>query len=78
MEIIVLSQNGCVPCSMVKKYLANEGVDFREINISEAPSAVEEFGIMSTPVTILMDEGEEVVRVKGFAPDDLEALAEQL
>lgn len=78
MELIVLSQNGCIPCKMVKQFLNSEEVDFIEYNISEEADKIEEFGIMSTPVTILMDEEGEVARVNGFSPDDLLTLAEQI
>ena len=77
MQIVVLSQNACNPCTEVKNFLTDEGVEFIEINISEKPNAVEEFNIMSTPVTILFDEGEEIVRVNGYKRMDLEALINQ-
>ena len=78
MELIVLSQTTCAPCKFVKNYLTNEEVEFTEININEHAEAVEKYGITSTPVTILMDGDEEIVRVHGFAPDQLEDLIEQL
>lgn len=78
MELFVLSQTTCAPCKILKNYLKNEEVEFTEININVEPEAVEKYGITSTPVTILMDGEEEIVRVHGFAPDQLEDLIEQL
>lgn len=78
MELIVLSQNGCAPCKIVKKFLNDEEIAFTEYNISNQPEKVSEYNIMSTPVTILMDEDEEIARINGFSPDDLLALAEQI
>lgn len=80
MKLVVVSQNGCNPCTMVKNFLNGEGVEFESVNISETPDAIEEYGVMSTPVTILIDEeeGEEVARVAGFNPPQLEVLIEQL
>lgn len=78
MEIKVISQNGCSPCQMVKAYLNNENVEYMDINISNDPKAVDKYGIMSTPVTILVDEDEEIARVNGFNTSELDALIEQL
>ena len=78
MKLVVVSQNGCNPCTMVKNFLANEDVDFEVVNLSETPEKQEDFGVMSTPVTILFDEDEEVSRVAGFKPDELEVLVSQL
>jgi hypothetical protein len=63
---------------MVKNLLEVNNVPFKEVNISEDESAVETYDIMSTPVTILLDEGEEVVRVNGYKVPDLHALIDQL
>lgn len=78
MKLVVFTQNGCRPCAMVKNFLQGNDVEFETVNVSENPEAIEEHGIMSTPVTILFDEDEEIGRVVGFNPEDLEVLAEQL
>lgn len=78
MEIVLLSQDNCGPCKMLKKYMDREGIEFREINISKEPEQADKYGIMSTPVTILEDEGEEVTRFNGFSPDKVEEFAEYL
>lgn len=78
MNIKVISQNGCNPCQMVKNYLTEEGVEFEEVNISNDHDAIDVYSVMSTPVTILFDEDEEIARVNGFRPDDLDVLISQL
>ena len=79
MNILVFTQNGCNPCTMVKNYLTDQEIEFKAINVSENPQSGEEYGIMGTPVSILVDEdGEEVTRVVGFNPDQLDILASQL
>lgn len=80
MKLVVVSQNGCTPCTMVKNFLNGEGVVFDEVNITTNPEAIEEYGVMSTPVTILIDEDddEEIARVAGFDPPQLEVLISQL
>lgn len=65
MEIIVISQNGCVPCQHVKHFLNSTEVEYTEVNISEDSSAIEKYGIMSTPVTILKEGDEEIKRASG-------------
>lgn len=78
MELIVISQHGCNPCRMVKNYLNSENVEYTEVNVTEDPSKIDEYNVMSTPVTILLENGEEVARVAGFKPDELETLITQL
>lgn len=79
MKLVVVSQNGCNPCTMVKNFLNGQEVEFESVNISETPEGIEQYGVMSTPVTILIDEdGEEVTRVSGFNPPQLEVLISQL
>lgn len=78
MKLTVISQNGCNPCTMVKNHLDSLDANYDVINVSEDKDAIEKFNIMSTPVTLVLDEGEEVARVSGFKPDDLEVLVDQL
>lgn len=78
MKLIVLSQTTCAPCKILKNYLNSEEVEFTEINIDIEPEAIEKYGITSTPVTVLMDDEEEIVRVHGFSPDQIDDLIEQL
>lgn len=78
MEILVLSQNDCNPCKMVKNFLNDNEVSYKETNVSDHPEFVDVYSIMSAPVTLLLDEGEEVVRVVGYKPAELMTLIEQL
>lgn len=78
MYIVVVSQNGCNPCQMVKNFIKNEDIEFTEVNISTDSDAIEKYGVMSTPVTILFDGDEEIARVVGYNPPDIETLISQL
>ena len=80
MKIVLISQQGCNPCTMVKNYLLDNDVEFEYVNITEFPEKVIDYNIMSTPVTILIDEDEdeEVARVAGFEPSHLDVLISQL
>jgi thioredoxin-related protein len=87
MELVVVSQNGCNPCNMVKNFLTNEKeVDFKVFNLTTdefvevdgIKFTADELGVMGTPVTILFDGDEEVARVVGFNPPELEVLVDQL
>lgn len=85
MKLVVVSQNGCNPCTMVKNFLTNEEVKYfifnlsiqESIEINGAKYNKEDF--MGTPVTLLIDEdGEEIARVNGFSPPQLQVLIDQL
>ncbi|MGG4434415.1 glutaredoxin domain-containing protein [Priestia megaterium] len=78
-KLIVLSQNGCNPCAMVKGHLNDLGVKFKEINLSINPAKGGEYGVMSAPVTILLDENDqEIKRSIGFKGYELEEMIAQL
>lgn len=36
-ELIVYTSNGCSGCKMVKKQFEKNGIDFKEVNLSESP-----------------------------------------
>jgi len=78
LKLTVISQNGCNPCTMVKNHLDSLDANYDVINVSEDKDAIEKFNIMSTPVTLVLDGDEEIARVSGFKPDDLEVLVDQL
>lgn len=79
MKLIKLYQPNCRPCSFVENFLQDQGVEYESINIIENIDVAAQYGIMATPVTILLDdEGNEVKRSAGFNPDDLEEMVNQL
>lgn len=81
MELVLISQNNCRPCAELKMFLENEEVEYKEINISKNPEAIEEYNVMGAPVTILIEDGEEFGRVIGSteeAKEDVLVLADQI
>lgn len=78
MELVFLTQDDCRGCDDQKIFMDNEGIDYKEINLSEEPQFVNQYGVMSTPVTILEEDGEEITRVSGFIRDSIEELADNL
>lgn len=85
MKLVVVSQNGCNPCTAVKNFLNGEGVEFEEFNIHQKDSIKIEgkemtridLDVMSTPVVILFDGEEEVARA-GKDIGDIEVLISQM
>ncbi len=56
--ITVYTKHGCGPCLITKKYLTEHGIPFKEINVSEQPTGLEDLqerGIKSVPVTVIGD-----------------------
>ncbi|MEM5009419.1 thioredoxin family protein [Niallia taxi] len=78
-QIIKLEQPNCRNCGYVAKFLESNGVSYQTIDVTEQPDKAVKYGIMSVPVTILLDESEnELKRSIGFKPDELEEMIEQL
>ncbi len=71
-SIVVYIQSGWMFCKNVKEFLSHRGVEFFERDVSQdkdAMKALEELGIMTTPVTVI--DGEIVI---GFDRPKLEQL----
>jgi thioredoxin 1 len=79
MKLIKFEQPNCNPCMLVSNYLDSKSVPYERINVADAPEKASDFGIMGVPVTILLDDnGNEVKRVVGFKPAELDELTKQL
>ena len=79
MKILKLEKHNCRPCGMVENFLQDQNVEYDKINIEENPETSMQYGVMSVPVTLLLDDnGLEVDRVIGFNPPEIEKLIEKL
>lgn len=79
MKLLKLYQDDCPSCVRVDNLLNNLDVEYESVNVQENLDAAVKYGIMSTPVTILLDnEGNEVQRSAGFNPAELEELISKL
>lgn len=78
MKILVLTQNSCRYCGMVKEFLDNEQVEYETISMSEQPEYQEKYDVMGAPTILLLDEEEVITKSTGFNPQDLEVMIEQL
>ncbi|MCL6572215.1 MAG: glutaredoxin family protein [Bacillus sp. (in: Bacteria)] len=78
-KVVVYTQEGCRPCTEVKLWLKENGIDFEERNIRENPTFLDEIaelGASATPATVVEDEnGKEVIL--GFEQDRFEEVLGQ-
>jgi thioredoxin 1 len=79
MKIVKLYQPSCSPCQMVTQFLESRSIEHEAINVLENPNVAMKYNIMSTPVTILLDdEGNEIQRSIGFKPNELQEMISKL
>lgn len=78
MKILVLTQNNCRYCGMVKQFLDNEEVIYDTINMSEQPEYKDKYDVMGAPTVLLLDGEEVIVKSTGFNVDDLETMIDQV
>lgn len=72
MKIIKFEQSNCNPCNLVSSYLEQEGVKYERVNAFDNPDLASEFGVMSVPVTVVLDDNsKEVFRTTGYKVDEL-------
>jgi thioredoxin 1 len=67
MKIIKLEKDNCTPCQIMDVILAKiTDIPVEKINVEKEPAKAAKFGVMTVPVTILLNEnGEEVARFRG-------------
>lgn len=78
MKILVLTQDNCRYCGMVKQFLDNEDVEYDTINMSDQPEYKDKYDVMGAPTVLLLDGEEVIVKTTGFNADDLETMIDQL
>ncbi|MGV3093626.1 thioredoxin family protein [Streptococcus pluranimalium] len=72
MELVKLEKHNCTGCELVENFLVDEGVSYDKVNVEDNPEVAAEYGVMSVPVLILLDDnGNEVQRSVGFKPDEI-------
>ena len=73
----IYSTTTCAYCQMVKKFFTLNGVDYKEINLDEAPElrqhALDLSGMTSVPVVTKTENSEESLVCVGWNPQKLMA-----
>lgn len=69
------SKANCMPCKVLANYLGeidlfNAGATLVNIDISEQPEAVDQYGLTSVPVLVFERNGLEVHRIVGLRGTD--------
>jgi glutaredoxin len=59
MEVTIFTTKTCAYCGMVKKWLANKGIAFSEVNLTDHPERQEEAfklsGALTVPITLIQN-----------------------
>lgn len=76
-NITIYTTNTCAYCTMVKKYLATKGHEYKEVNLDEQPEerqkAIDLSGQMTVPITVIEKEGGQPSVAVGWNPGKLAA-----
>jgi thioredoxin 1 len=69
------SKPGCRPCAALANYIGeidlfNAGATLENIDISEHPEVVDQYGLTSVPVLVFERSGVEVHRIVGLRPTE--------
>ena len=69
-NITIFTTNTCAYCVMVKKYLANKGFGYEEVNLDTYPERQEEAqslsGVLTVPVTVVTKDDDSKEVIVGF------------
>ena len=76
MRVTVYSKPQCVQCDATKRELRKLGAEFRTVDLTETPEALEyvteELGYAQAPV-VVVEDGTEQNHWSGFRPDKIKA-----
>jgi thioredoxin 1 len=69
------SKPGCVPCKVLANYIGdidlfNAGATLENIDITENPEVIDQYGLSSVPVLVFERSGVEVHRIVGLRPTE--------
>lgn len=78
MNILVLTQNNCRYCGMVKQYLDDNEVEYDTVNMSDETEYQTKYDVMGAPTIVLLDDEEVIAKSTGFDPDTLDTFIGQL
>ena len=73
-KVTIYTKYNCVQCKMTKKFLEEQGIAFKEVNIEEETQYVDELkanGYRQTPVVAI----EGMPSFSGFRPDVLKKIS---
>jgi thioredoxin 1 len=69
------SKPGCRPCAALANYIGdidlfNAGATLENIDITEQPEVIDQYGLTSVPVLVFERSGVEVHRITGLRPTE--------
>lgn len=78
-KLIKFEKDNCKPCEFVTQYLNDKGVEFEAINAYDNPMKASKMKVRSVPTLMLLDdEGNEIRRIVGYNPQEIDQLIEEL
>lgn len=78
-KLIKFEKDNCKPCELVTQYLNSKGVEFEAINAYNEPMKASKMKVRSVPTLMLLDnEGNEIRRIVGYNPQEIDQLIEEL
>lgn len=77
-KIVKFEKEDCNPCVMVTRFLEDKNIVFEAVNPFNSPELAMKHKVRSVPTTILIDGGEELIRIVGYDPERLNTMVAQL
>lgn len=77
--ILKFEKPGCAPCNAVDELLKKHDINVTKINLIDNPSLAKEFGVMSVPTILVLDNQNEIqYRIIGVVEHALISLKEEI
>ncbi len=77
-KIIKFEKADCNPCVMVSQHLDSKLISFEAINPFDNPELAVKYRVRSVPTTILLKDNDELMRIIGYQPEELNKMIEAL
>jgi len=79
MKLLKLEKHMCGACNRLSAYLEENGLPHEAVNIEDNPEVGAKYQAMAAPILIALDDNDnEIARVEGFFPDQIQDMLEKL
>lgn len=65
-DIMILTQDGCLASFKTMQMFEEEDVEFIECNVTHNPEKINQYNLKGTPLTVMHEDGREKLSISGY------------
>ncbi|WP_290597066.1 thioredoxin family protein [Archaeoglobus sp. JdFR-39] len=77
-EILLFSARWCAPCKIVKQYLRERGIDFKEVDVEKNGELAKKYFVQSLPTIVVLENEVPIASIVGSDLSRLESVLREI